>query len=253
MAGRRPADIRLARGARLSGRLALLVLTAVTAGCAGLVSWEGEEPAPVAASPPPSGTHVVQPGDTLYKIAFRYRLDWRDLAAWNRLGDADRIYPGQSIRLSPPAGTAAARLPSSPSPSAAAAKPTPRATAPSPSWRWPADGPVLWRFGQNRRNPTGIGIGGSAGRPVHAAADARVVYSGSGLIGYGQLIILKHNDNYLSAYGHNETLRVKEGERVSAGQVIAQMGRGPGDKPLLHFEIRLNGRPVDPVGFLPEK
>jgi lipoprotein NlpD len=253
MAGRRPAGIRLARGARLSGRLALLVLAAVVTGCAGLVSWEGEGPPPAAAEPPPTGTHVVQPGETLYKIAFRYRLDWRDLAAWNRLGDADRIYPGQSIRLSPPTGTASARPSSSPSQTPVGTKPAPRATAPSPPWRWPADGPVLWRFGQNRRNPTGIGIGGSAGEPVRAAAEAQVVYSGSGLIGYGQLIILKHNDTYLSAYGHNETLRVQEGERVSAGQVIAQMGRGPGDKPLLHFEIRLNGRPVDPLGFLPEK
>jgi lipoprotein NlpD len=88
---------------------------------------------------------------------------------------------------------------------------------------------------------------------VRAAADGDVVYSGSGLIGYGQLIILKHNDTYLSAYGHNQTLRVAEGERVTSGEVIALMGRGPGDRPLLHFEIRLEGKPVDPVRYLPAR
>jgi len=110
---------------------------------------------------------------------------------------------------------------------------------------------LVWRFGESRRNPTGIGIAGADGVEIRAAADGEVVYSGSGLIGYGQLIIMKHSDSYLSAYGYNRALRVTEGEQVKSGQVIALMGRGPADRPLLHFEIRVDGKPVDPARFLP--
>jgi lipoprotein NlpD len=122
-----------------------------------------------------------------------------------------------------------------------------------PPWRWPAQGALIWGFGESRRNPTGIGIAGRDRLEIHAAADGEVVYSGSGLIGYGQLIILKHNDSYLSAYGYNQSLRVAEGDKVKSGQVIALMGRGPGDRPLLHFEIRRDGKPIDPMGYLPAR
>jgi len=234
-------------------------------GCAELTRWDPEAPASRSAAAP--GYHVVQRGDTLYQIAFRHRLDWRDLAAWNRLSNAGRIYPGQRIRLRPPAaspgGTTAPSGRPAPQPGPGPARPMPQpapretpartVTGPAPTWSWPADGPVEWRFGQSRRNPTGIGIGGRDGREVRAAADGEVVYSGSGLIGYGKLIILKHNESYLSAYGYNQALRVEEGERVRTGQVIALMGRGPADRPLLHFEIRLDGKPVDPARFLPAR
>jgi lipoprotein NlpD len=245
-------------------------------GCAELTRWESREPArpaTPAATPPAApaefvpGVYVVQRGDTLIKIAFTYRLDWRDLVAWNRLSNPDRIYPGQRLRLTPP-GTpvapsgAAAPQPAPASPPAAGqppagttrAAPAAPARAPAgspPEWRWPVAGPTVWRFGESRRNPTGIGIGGVDGAPIRAAADGEVVYSGSGLIGYGKLIILKHNDSYLSAYGYNQALQVKEGEQVKSGQVIALMGRGPADRPLLHFEIRVDGKPVDPARLLP--
>jgi lipoprotein NlpD len=110
---------------------------------------------------------------------------------------------------------------------------------------------VIGKFGQSALGGNGIDISGRAGQPVLAAAGGEVVYSGSGLIGYGRLIIVKHNQTYLSAYGHNRELRVVEGDRVSAGQTIALMGEGPGRKPVLHFEIRRNGKPVDPLRYLP--
>jgi lipoprotein NlpD len=240
------------------------------AGCAELTRWDPDAPRAVAAAP---GFHTVRRGDTLYQIAFSHRLDWRDLAAWNGLRDPNRIFVGQHLRLAPPPGqprTASGPAPARPPadqpsrrPESATSPPgraTTMATPPSrplagapPQWSWPADGPVVWRFGESRRNPTGIGIGGHDGREIKAAADGQVVYSGSGLMGYGKLIILKHNDSYLSAYGFNQTLRVTEGERVSTGQVIALMGRGPADRPLLHFEIRLDGKPVDPARFLPAR
>lgn len=238
------------------------------AACAELTRWDPE--AGTRPAVPPSGVYVVQRGDTLFQIAFRHRLDWRDVAAWNRLGDGHRIYPGQQIRLTPPPGAAArtatppprtpTTAPPAPRPEAgrpASSAPTPAparaAAAAPPAWIWPAGGAVVWRFGESRRNPTGIGIGGRDGAEVRAAADGQVVYSGSGLIGYGQLIILKHNDSYLSAYGYNQALKVSEGERVRSGQVIALMGRGPADQPLLHFEIRVDGKPVDPARFLPSR
>lgn len=232
-------------------------------GCAELTRWDPEAPATRSSTAP--GYHVVQSGDTLYQIAFRHRLDWRDLAAWNRLSDAGRIYPGQRIRLTPPAprpgaasapaGRPAPRPDSGPTPPQSEPREAPvrAVSGPPPTWSWPVDGPVEWRFGQSRRNPTGIGIGGRDGREIRAAADGEVVYSGSGLIGYGKLIILKHNESYLSAYGYNQALRVEEGERVRTGQVIALMGRGPADRPLLHFEIRFDGKPVDPARFLPAR
>ncbi len=254
MAVRRIAADRLVRGAGLS-RPAVLALAALALfGCAELTRWDPERAGPTRSV---AGVHVVQPGDTLFQIAFRHRLDWRDIAAWNRLGDGHRIYPGQHIRLTPPGGAKPAAQPA-PKPGQTARQPPPRpppraVSGPPPQWRWPVNGPLVWQFGESRRNPTGIGIGGAEGAEIRAAADGTVVYSGSGLIGYGQLIILKHNDSYLSAYGYNRALRVAEGERVKSGQVIALMGRGPADRPLLHFEIRVDGKPADPAGFLPTR
>jgi lipoprotein NlpD len=254
------------RDAGLTRAAILATVLLALAGCAELTRWDPDRPA---ARPAPDvqgvpGVHVVQPGDTLAQIAFQYRLDWRDLAAWNRLSNANRIYPGQHIRLSPPGGppptvAGAQRPPAQPStrpvppPARPPTQAPPRATAPTPQWRWPVQGPVVWQFGESRRNPTGIGIGGADRAEIRAAADGEVVYSGSGLIGYGQLIILKHNDSYLSAYGYNQALQVREGDQVNAGQVIALMGRGPADRPLLHFEIRVDGKPVDPIRFLPSR
>jgi len=197
-------------------------------------------------------THVVRDGETLYSIARRYDLDPRDLAAWNRLGDGRLIYAGQRLTLTGQSGSgtrssgrAASR------PKVAAAKPPPvRAVN---GWRWPTAGSLAAGFGSTPSTQSGIEIGGRFGQAVSAAADGEIVYAGSGLKSYGQLLIIKHNESFLSAYGHNDALLVREGERVVAGQQVARMGNGPGKKPLLHFEIRRNGSPVDPLGYLPSR
>jgi lipoprotein NlpD len=196
---------------------------------------------------------VVRSGETLFTIAWRYGKDHRDLARWNRLGDGSLIYPGQVIRLTPAAGatatrstTASAQKPASRPP------PAPRQEAPPP-WEWPTRGRVIAEFDGRPGNGTGLMIAGRAGQAIRAAAAGRVVYSGGGLIGYGQLIILKHNDTYLSAYGHNSSLLVREGDSIRKGQRIATMGEGPGQEPRLHFEIRRNGKPVNPRQYLPAR
>lgn len=208
----------------------------------------------------PEDYHIVRSGETLFTIAWRYGRDYRDLARWNKLGDGSLIYPGQVINLNPPAGERVAKSGKAPP---ERSPPPPRGTArgslpelpsePSPGWRWPADGSVAVEFGERPGTGTGLLIGGRNGESIRAAAPGRVVYSGSGLIGYGQLIILRHNDTYLSAYGHNASLLVREGDTVSQGQRIATMGEGPGREPRLHFEIRRNGQPVDPRQFLPAR
>jgi lipoprotein NlpD len=190
--------------------------------------------------------HIVRRGETLYSIAWRYDRSPAELARWNGLGDGSLIYPGQVLRLTPPpAGTASSPREKKPLP--------PITEAPPPGWAWPSDGPVDVEFGGKPGPGTGILIGGRSGDAVRAAAAGRVVYAGSGLIGYGQLIILKHNDTYLSAYGYNKSVLVRENQTIKRGQRIATMGEGPERKPRLHFEIRQNGQPVDPRRYLPAR
>ena len=198
----------------------------------------------------PGQSHVVRSGETLSTIAFRYGKDHRDLARWNRLGDGSLIYPGQLIRLTAPAGGSVAAGPVRRAPPPKRVVPPP-SNDPSPKWVWPTRGRIVAEFNGREGSGTGLAIAGRSGQPVRAAAAGRVVYSGGGLIGYGQLIIVKHNDTYLSAYGHNASLLVREGETIKQGQRIATMGEGPGLKPRLHFEIRRNGKPVNPRQFLP--
>lgn len=233
------------------GSLSAVALCLALAGCGGAaLRWEPD-------------TYTVRAGDSLYAIAWRYRVDYRDLARWNDLDDPDLIHPGQRLRLSGRAGSASPveRTPPAP-PRITRAEPArpgqttqpapPRRSQPVmpvPTWTWPADGRLLAPFGE--ATGKGIDIGGVVGDPVRAAAAGRIVYSGSGLIGYGQLIIIKHNNTYLSAYGHNSSLLVEQGDDVQQGQRIAGMGEGPNRKPVLHFEIRLNGKPVDPLRHLP--
>lgn len=200
----------------------------------------------------PREQHIVRSGETLFTIAWRYGEDYRDLARWNRLGDGSLIYPGQVVRLTPPAGEQRASAATARRPTGGRPLP-PIPAQPAPSWRWPTTGRVSVEFGDRPGTGTGILIDGALGRPVKAAAAGSVVYSGSGLIGYGELIIVKHNDTYLSAYGHNASLLVKEGQTISKGQTIATMGEGPGGTPRLHFEIRRNGKPVNPRQYLPAR
>lgn len=234
---------------RLSPVLAVLLL----AGCSGAVRWE--EPG-ARGSPLPSsreGTaarrpdwHTVRAGETLFSIAARYGMAVDQLAAWNGLGDGSLIRVGQRLRLTPSGGA----------PSAASRSVEPVGSEVPPRWQWPVGGPVLARYGESPLTASGIQLGGRAGDAIRAAAGGQVVYAGSGLKGYGELLIIKHSPSWLSAYGYNQALLVAEGERVEAGQQIARMGEGPGlsgagRRPALHFEIRRNGTPLDPLTQLP--
>ncbi|WP_090178433.1 peptidoglycan DD-metalloendopeptidase family protein [Luteibacter sp. UNC138MFCol5.1] len=285
--------------------------------------------------PPPGGSYRVSKGDTLYSIAFRNKVDFRDLASWNGIASPYTIWPGQELRLSPPgrashtatpAPVVAATPPPSPAPHAAPppagaqpgfapvteaesapppavvsapapatttntpvvvagkpaesvvpppAAPSAPATQPPPpvenppastpivasgatrsaggiTWRWPADGALIKKFSSGDAIP-GIEVGGKAGDPIRAAADGVVVYSGNGLVGYGELVIIKHSDSFLSAYGHNRKRLVKEGEKVKAGQTVAEMGSSGATRDELQFQIRRDGNPVDPLQYLPPK
>ena len=218
--------------------------------------------------------HVVQAGETLHMIAQQHGVATGELARWNRLENPDLIFVGQRLSLTPREAPAVAAVappppprrgppaatatpPAAPPPRAAPA-PAPRPRQPEPppalgvpSWAWPVQGPVVSAYGAGSGTGQGIGIGGEVGQDIRAAASGRVVYAGGGLVGYGQLLIIRHNDTYLSAYGHNDRLVVAEGDTVERGQVIGAMGMGPGRRPQLHFEIRRNGTPVDPLGHLP--
>ena len=215
-----------------------LLLSLVLAACGSAPSWQDRQE-----------VHLVRKGETLFSIASRYDKRPGDLARWNGLGDGSLIYPGQVLRISGPSGSrtsSTSRTPPKP-----AARPLPTIPAqPSPQWAWPTNGRINVEFGAKPGPGTGVLINGKSGQPILAAASGRVVYAGSGLIGYGQLIILKHNDTYLSTYGYTASLLVKEGEQVKKGQRIATMGEGPERKPRLHFEIRKNGEPVNPRRYL---
>ncbi len=231
-----------------------------------------------------SGQYIVRRGDTLWSIAFRFGWDWRDLARVNGIQPPHVIYPGQRIRFSGGATRTAAatpqpvpKPPSSPASSTpvVVANPVPRqpaiTTQPKPAvsqpartpvtpvtrsasgWAWPANGTIIGRFSSNGSLNKGIDIAGDLGQPVLAASDGTVVYAGSGLRGYGELVIIKHSDTYVSAYGHNRRLLVREGQQVKAGQSIAEMGSTGTDRVKLHFEIRRQGKPVDPLQYLPRR
>ncbi|WP_374431804.1 peptidoglycan DD-metalloendopeptidase family protein [Ideonella dechloratans] len=232
--------------------------------------------APVEAKP---GTYIVKPGDTLMRISLETGQAWRDLVKWNNIDNPNVIEVGQVLRVVPPGtepGVASAK-PLAPTKvetkpldgskpasaasgvasagSAATASSSPQVAAKEPdddiAWGWPAGGPVIGGFDESRSK--GLSIGGKAGDPVYAAADGRVVYAGNTLRGYGNLIIVKHNANYLSAYAHNQTLLVKEDQTVRKGQKIAEMGASDSDKVQLHFEIRKQGKPLDPAKLLPPR
>lgn len=255
-------------------------------------------------TPSTTGRYTVQRGDTVYAIAFSNSLDYRDVARWNRIESADRIFVGQELRLTPPTDAVETQpLDDEPTPSArplvestllstpqavllpyseanwaqvtraAAAKPpaakpvavaAPAVTAAAPPvpssatpdvqvgrWLWPSEGALAGRFGA--AGGKGIDIVGARNTPVVAAASGKVVYSGSGLRGYGKLLIIKHAGEFLSAYAHNESILVKEGDSVAAGQKVALMGDSDTDRVELHFEIRRYGKPLDPLVYLPER
>lgn len=261
-----------------------LTLPALLSGCAGMWSWNAKsqaidppghepEPDPVPERPVGPQDHLVRRGDTVYSIAFRNQLDYREVAKWNNIGSDYLIYPGQVLRLTPPTLAAVGAgdihsqgiedssygkpvaIGATPATGGgkAAPPPVPASTSSSPSrWVWPTDGVVVRGYAP-AQGSKGLDFTGRVGQPVYASADGKVVYSGSALKGYGELIIVKHNALHLSAYGYNRSRLVKEGDEVKAGQKIAELGLGPENQPILHFEIREKGKPVNPVPFLPAK
>ena len=201
-----------------------------------------------------SGYRVVVAGDTLYSIAADVGIHYRQLAEWNNIRHPYVIRPGQRLRVTRPDKLATAtqqRSTKSPSRPKTLSKAPPKAAATGP-WVWPTDGPILARFTPNGANK-GLDIGGKRGQPVRAAAAGQVVYQGSGLRGYGQLIIVKHNGEFLSAYAHCDRIYAEEGDVIKVGQKIAAMGGSGADRVKLHFEIRYRGSPVDPLKYLPRK
>lgn len=231
-------------------------------------------------------SHHVVKGETLFSIAWRYGQDYKELARSNRIAPPYTIYPGQVIHLAgrvrQPAVTQNTSTPRASTPPPMATRPvtavttsastparsaprsdnkTPSASKPSapvllsgaPHWQWPANGVIIARFQASTGLNKGIDIAGNLGEPVWAAAAGQVVYAGTGLRGYGKLLIVKHNETFLSAYAHNDTLFVREGDTVMAGQKIAGMGASGTDRVKLHFEIRREGTPVDPMIYLPKR
>ncbi len=198
--------------------------------------------------------HVVRAGETLYSIARRYGLDYRDIARWNGIGGDYLIHVGDRLRLSRPSrdAGAVARLPPQPDTTARRASPDDPEHRP-PAWGWPVDAGQVVGTVRQPSGGVGLRIDGGLNQPILAAADGKVVYTGSGLLGYGQLVIVNHARGWLTAYGHNAIVEVKEGEEVRAGQRIAAMGLGPGRQPMLYFEIRLEGEPLDPLSQLPKR
>ncbi len=231
------------------------------------------------------GYYTVRPGDTVMRIGLDTGQAWRDIVRWNNLENPNLIEVGQVLRVTPPVAdsvavakpvTSSSVIPVTAAPAASAVKPPASAAssavaspspvaAPTPApatvpaangedelaWIWPAGGSLLAGFDEAKNK--GLDIGGKAGDAVLAAADGRVVYAGAGLRGYGNLVILKHNNTYLTAYAHNQTLLVKEDQSVRKGQKIAEMGNSDADRVKLHFEIRRQGKPVDPAKLLPAR
>jgi lipoprotein NlpD len=242
--------------------LAILITTLLLASCVVI------EPSTTISRGP--GWYTVRVSDTLYSIAWRYGLDYKKLAHWNKIQINQPIYPGQRLRLIKPSRVATATN----SQSSTKVQPESATTTTTNStgtnttsakvkidsysgrdpgkWIWPTKGKPLNTFMASRLDRRGIDIAGELGQPVLAVADGKVVYSGNGLAGYGNLIIIKHSDTYLSAYAYCQERLVQEGTKVSSGKMVAKMGSRD-NTAKLHFEIRRNGKPVDPLKYLPKR
>ncbi len=243
---------------------------------------DATKPLPGAENAGKPGYYTVKPGDTMIRVGLESGQNWKDLVKWNNLDNPNVIEVGQVLRVVPPGSDAGVStrpitsakaetrpLDTKPAPvaaSGASATASPSTTLPAAAttaaaagregdddinWIWPASGPITSVFEEGKSK--GLGIAGKLGDPVLAAAEGRVVYAGSGLRGYGNLVILKHNATYLTAYAHNQTLLVKEDQSVRRGQKIAEMGSTDSDRVMLHFEIRRQGKPVDPAKLLPPR
>ena len=268
-------------------RAAVTPAQAGSAAAATAASAPDPKPMPNAEHAGKPGYYTVKPGDTLIRVGLENGQNWRDVARWNGIDNPNVIEVGQVLRVLPPAQDAAAvasrgvgpakvearGLDAKPAPAMATAGSAPSPAAPAasaaavpasvpnpataregeeePQWAWPAAGTLGSGFEEGRSK--GLAILGKAGDPVLAAADGRVVYAGSGLRGYGNLVIVKHSNTYLTAYAHNQSLLVKEDQAVRRGQRIAEMGATDSERVQLHFEIRKHGKPVDPSKLLPPR
>ncbi len=232
-------------------------------------------PMPGAENAGKPGYYTVKPGDMVIRIGLETGHNWRDIVRWNNLTAPYTIEIGQVLRVTPPGSTDTAVVSRPVTPgsatatagtagavaAASAARPAPAVASPvTPAasageddiaWIWPAQGALVAGFDEAKNK--GFDIAGKTGDAVIAAADGRVVYAGAGLRGYGNLIILKHNNTFLTAYAHNQTLLIKEDQSVKKGQKIAEMGNSDADRVKLHFEIRRQGKPVDPARYLPAR
>lgn len=261
-----------------SNRLIMAAITAtfILAGCS-----SGGTRAPVvdmssvgggtAVSPSASGTHIVKPGETLYKIALAYGMETAALAQLNNISDPTQLRVGQVLKVGGSGSVPQATTPSTvatapttttdtpPAVTPVAVPPqatvTPTSTAPASdanliNWGWPSNGKVIQGFNELTK---GVDIEGVAGDPVHAAADGKVMYTGNGIRGLGNLILLGHSDGFITAYAHNQALLVKAGDIVKKGAKIATVGQTETTTPRLHFEVRRRGTPVDPMAYLPKR
>jgi lipoprotein YgeR len=245
------------RRANVRGALRGLVLRLHTGirrfACAGCVTLLATMLAACGSAPVGAGFYRVERGDTVSKIARENRTSVGNIKRWNSLSNPDAIEVGQVLRIAPPPGTATASA--APSASRSASSESSADTAPSKgpavSLIWPAQGTVIHSF--DGKNSKGIDIANAAGTPVVAAAAGSVVYAGNGLRGYGNMLIIKHDDDYLTAYAHNRAILVKEGQKVQQGQQIAEMGDTDSNRIMLHFEVRYMGRSTDPARYLPPR
>lgn len=247
-------------------RLSCCILMLLLIGCA------AKSAAPVVSIAPKTetirGVHTVQKGESLFLIAWRYGRDYEEIAIANGIRHPYKIFPGQRLTLAKPSKEQIAKAehvsPPKPlvkaKPKIVAKKEVPqpikeplkiKLSENSNKWLWPAQGKIVSQFNQKSISNKGIEIVNKKGTPIKATKPGKVVYSGEGLRGYGRLLIIKHDDEYLSAYAHNDALLVKEGQNVKQGQTIATMGRSDSNQVKLHFEIRKKGQPVDPLGYLP--
>jgi lipoprotein NlpD len=216
---------------------------------------------PVVESEPRELFVEVVRGDTLYSIARSHQLTPHQLARWNALRPPYEIYPGQKLRTRPPQAAYGSSPPSvikqvkvEPviQPDSIALPEEENLPATVNAWNWPVKGKIVKTFDKKDTSRKGIGIAGKPGQAIKATAAGKVVYSGNGLISYGNLIIIKHSNAFLSAYAYNKKLLVNEGDSVRSGQIIAHMGTIENGRSQLHFEIRKDGKPVNPLKFLPK-
>ena len=233
------------------GPVGVFAMAMVLSACTSMPPQGGEPaglpPALATEMQPKADVYTVKAGDTLIRIGLDSGQSPTDIARWNGLSDPGKIVVGQVLRLVPPAPGEAPPVVKPPP----TTPPTPVASDEDVTWVWPNQGAVLAGFNQSKNK--GLEIGGTAGDPVLAAADGKVVYAGAGLRGYGNLVILKHNKTYVSVYAHNQTLLVKEDDVIKRGQKIAEMGNTEADRVKLHFELRKLGNSVDPARYLPSK